>query len=155
MKETQKNPVGRPTEYDAKKHCELVYNYCLLGATDEQLAEFLNICTATLYNWKNTYPDFLEAINSGKQNADAMVAKSLFHRALGYSHKEDDIRTCDNQVVITETTKHYPPDTTACIFWLKNRRRDQWRDKPLESEESEDTIESVTVNVKSAKKTRD
>ena len=119
------------------------------------MAEFLIICTATLYNWKNTYPDFLEAINSGKQNADAMVAKSLFHRALGYSHKEDDIRTCDNQVVITETTKHYPPDTTACIFWLKNRRRDQWRDKPLESEESEDTIESVTVNVKSAKKTRD
>lgn len=62
--------------------------------------------------------------------ADAEVADRLYQRALGYTHVEDDIRVCDGVIITTPTTRHYPPDTTACIFWLKNRRPDLWRDKP-------------------------
>lgn len=50
--------------------------------------------------------------------------------ALWATHVEDDIRVCDGVIITTPTTRHYPPDTTACIFWLKNRRPDLWRDKP-------------------------
>lgn len=121
--------LGRPTLYDAEKHCELATNYCLLGCTDEQLADFFDVHVDTIYEWKKVHPEFSEAIKKGKEQADAMVAQSLFHRALGYSHPEDDIRTCDNNIVITPTIKHYPPDTTAAIFWLKNRRKENWRDK--------------------------
>lgn len=61
--------------------------------------------------------------------ADAKVVASLYKRANGYSHPALDIRTVDGEVVETEYTKHYPPDTVACIFWLKNRRPDLWRDR--------------------------
>ena len=57
------------------------------------------------------------------------MASKLFHRATGYEHPEDDIKSVNGEIVITPTVKHYPPDTTAAIFWLKNRRPDLWRDK--------------------------
>lgn len=65
----------------------------------------------------------------GKGAADAAVASKLFHRATGYEHPEDDIRAVNGEIVITPTIKHYPPDTTAAIFWLKNRQPAKWRDK--------------------------
>ena len=79
------------------------------------------------------YPKFLESIKKGKINADANVAKSLYHRACGYQHKEDKIfhnpsaKKKKDRVVIVPTTKHYPPDTAAAFIWLKNRAG--WRDK--------------------------
>lgn len=113
------------TEYD-----ELAYNYALLGVTDKQLAEFFGVCEATLNNWKNDHPSFLESLKRGKSQADAMVAKSLFHRALGYSHPETKIATRDGQITDTlDIEKHYAPDPTAAIFWLKNRQPEIWRDK--------------------------
>jgi hypothetical protein len=46
---------------------------------------------------------------------------------------------------IVPYTEHYPPDTTACIFWPKNRRRDKWRDKhEIEHDVSEDFAEKLT-----------
>lgn len=127
-------PGGRPSKYkpefveQARKMC------ALLGATDRELAEFFEVSEATLNTWKIEHPEFLEALKSGKESADARVEKSLYQRAIGYSHPEDDIRTVAigdgmSEITITPTVKHYPPDTTACIFWLKNRRKDQWRDK--------------------------
>ena len=107
----------------------------MLGATDKDLASVFEVSLSTIEAWKRDKVEFLNALKRGKRIADAEVASKLFHRATGYEHPEDDIRTVSmgdgagSEIVITPTVKHYPPDTTAAIFWLKNRRPDLWRDK--------------------------
>ncbi len=125
---------GRPSSYKPE-YAELAHKFCLLGATDERLAELFGVCIATLHNWRSAHPQFLEAVKRGKDIADAEVAAALFHRAKGYTHPEDDIRTISlpagggSEIVITATTKHYPPDTAAAMNWLKNRQPETWREK--------------------------
>lgn len=120
--------VGRPSLY-RDEYAQQVEKLCKLGATDKEIAEFFEIAESTLNAWKLDYPEFSEALKNGKTIADAEVASKLFHRATGYEHGEDDIRAVNGEIVITPTVKHYPPDTTAAIFWLKNRQRGKWTDK--------------------------
>lgn len=122
------NAGGRPTKY-REDYPKRAYKLCLLGATDKQLADFFEIEESTLNNWKLEYPEFMESLKAGKSDADAVIAQSLFHRAKGYSHPEDKIFNEDGEAMIVPTVKHYAPDTTACIFWLKNRQKDKWRDR--------------------------
>lgn len=122
------NKGGRPTDFK-EEYNELAYKFCLLGATDKKLGEFFGVDESTINNWKNAHPEFLESIKKGKCQADATVAESLFHRAKGYSHPEDKIFNNDGEEMIVATTKHYPPDATSAIFWLKNRQPKEWRDK--------------------------
>ncbi len=97
----------------------------LLGATDEELASIFGVSAEMLRDWLGAAPEFAAALQAGRELADAEVADRLFRRALGYSH--DAVRIfSDHKVSYTE---HYPPDTAACIFWLKSRQRDKWRDK--------------------------
>lgn len=145
--------LGRPTKYRPDYHPAWAEKLAKLGATDEDIAGALDICVATLYNWKNEHPAFLEALKGGKIMADAEVASKLFHRATGYQHPDVDVKVIDGQIVITDLVKHYPPDTTAAIFWLKNRRPDLWRDKPPESTDNEESKPvKVVVEVKDARK---
>jgi len=136
-------PAGRPTLYQPE-YPEQAFKLCLLGATDKDLASFFCVEESTINNWKLAHPEFLEAIKGGKDEADANVAKSLYQRALGYSHPEIDIRVANGEIVETPITKHYPPDATSAIFWLKNRQRDKWRDK-VEQELSGDV--GLTVQI--------
>jgi len=121
--------MARPSKYQPV-FAEQAAKLCRLGATEKDLADFFEVSERTLLTWKGQHPEFLLALKQGKALADAEVADRLYQRALGYSHPEDDIRVCDGVIVTTPTMKHYPPDTTACIFWLKNRRPDRWRDRP-------------------------
>lgn len=121
--------MGRPSKYD-EKYAEQARKLCALGATDAELADFFEVAVSTLNLWKVEHPAFSESLKVGKAPADERVKMSLFHRATGYSHPEDDIRVIENQIVITPTIKHYPPDTTACIFWLKNRLPEEFRASP-------------------------
>jgi len=73
--------------------------------------------------------EFCNALKAGKSSADDRVERSLYERANGYTHVEDKIFMHEGQPVIVPTKKHYPPDTTAGIFWLKNRRAEDWREK--------------------------
>jgi hypothetical protein len=102
---------------------------CALGATDVEIADFFGVNVATLYRWKADHSEFGDALKVGKESADERVERSLYWRAMGYEHDEVDIRVVNGEVVQTPIRKYYPPDTTACIFWLKNRRKEQWRDK--------------------------
>ena len=120
--------MARPTKYK-EEYPKQAYKLCLIGATDAQLANFFEVTESTLNNWKHEYPEFLESLKEGKQIADGEVAKSLFHRAKGYSHKAVHISNYQGEITQTEIIKEYPPDTTACIFWLKNRQSEMWRDK--------------------------
>lgn len=127
----QANPPkkrGRPPTF-RPEYVDLVRKFCRLGATDEELAQLFNVSLRTLNNWKTQNAEFLQALREGKAISDAEVSDKLFKRATGYSHEEDDIRVVAGEIVITPTIKHYPPDTTACIFWLKNRQPDRWREK--------------------------
>ncbi|QSB03228.1 helix-turn-helix domain-containing protein [Methylomonas sp. EFPC1] len=128
MPNTKKPTVGRPTALKPE-FIDQAYNYCLLGATDAQLAGFFGVSEKTINTWKKQAPEFADSLKRGKTLADAQVANSLFHRATGYSHPETKVNIADGQVILTDVTKHHPPDTTAAIFWLKNRQPDKWRDK--------------------------
>lgn len=145
-------PIGRPTDY-RPEYDEQAYNYCLLGATDKQLAAFFDVSEQTINAWKHKHPSFFESLRKGKEVADAKVAHALYSRAIGYSHDEEDIRVADGKIVITPTIKHYPPDPTSMIFWLKNRQPKLWRDKPEEEAGSGDgQIQKVQIEVISADK---
>jgi len=120
--------AGRPEQFKAD-YIKLAYQFCLLGATDEDLAKNFEVSVTTLNNWKIKHPEFLVSIKKGKEQADAEVASKLFHRATGYQHDDIDIKMYEGQIIETPLIKHYPPDTTAAIFWLKNRQPAKWRDK--------------------------
>jgi hypothetical protein len=119
---------GRPSKY-RPEFVEQAKKLCRLGATDIEIADFFDVNVATLYRWKNENEDFCESLKVSKETADDRVERSLFTRALGYLHDDVDIRVVDHKVVMTPIRKYYPPDTTACIFWLKNRKPDLWREK--------------------------
>jgi len=120
---------GRPTSYK-EEYNEQAYKLCLLGSTDVEMADFFGVAESTLNNWKKDYPEFLESLKKGKSFADANIASRLYQRAMGYQGKET--KTATHEGIITdaqEYVKDYAPDTTAAIFWLKNRQRDKWRDR--------------------------
>jgi transcriptional regulator with XRE-family HTH domain len=121
-------PAGRPSKIK-KIDLSDVKHYASKGYTDKQLAKVFGVTEQTINNWKKDYPEFFESLKSGKFLADKKVEASLYQRACGYSHPDVDIRTIQDRVVITPIIKHYPPDTTACIYWLKNRDPEKWPDR--------------------------
>ena len=130
----KKNPAekkkrGRKSEYRIE-YADQALKLCLLGAIDKELAEFFSVSVQTLNKWKKDYPEFLESLKKGKNIADANVASRLYNRAIGYSCKATKFATSEGKITDSkEYIEHYPPDTTAAIFWLKNRQPEKWRDK--------------------------
>ena len=136
--------VGRPSKYK-EEYCEQAEKLARLGATNKEMADFFGVTEQTLNNWKNEYGGFFESLKKGKIESDARVADSLYQRAIGYEHPEDKIFVDKGKPIIVPTIKHYPPDPTAAIFWLKNRRANDWRDK-REVETSVATDQDKMVN---------
>lgn len=100
------------------------------GLTDEQIAENIGINVCTLYDWKNKYPNIADALKDGKDVADRQVENALFKSALGYTFDEVTKELKDDELVVTKVVhKEVQPNTTAQIFWLKNRKRAEWRDR--------------------------
>ena len=100
------------------------------GLTDEQIAGNIGISRSTLSEWKTKYPDISDALKKGKDIVDIEVENALLKRALGYQYTETTRERVAGEMMITKTVvKEVQPDTTAQIFWLKNRRPDIWRDK--------------------------
>lgn len=121
-------PAGRPTLYQEDFN-EQVEKLCKLGATDNEIADFFEVDVSTINNWKIAHPQFFESIKKGKILADSNVAERLYQRALGFEHDSEEIKVSDGEVIRVPIRKIYPPDPTAAIFWLKNRRSKEWRDK--------------------------
>lgn len=122
------------------------------GLTEEQIAHNMGISRKTLYEWKSKYSDICDTLKRGKEVVDIQVENALLKRALGYSYKEVtrekifNLETGQYELMPTkEVTKEVVPDTTAQIFWLKNRRPDMWRDKKdVSVEGSLNTASSLT-----------
>ena len=96
------------------------------GLTDEQVAKNIGINRDTLYRWKKDYPDISDALKRGKEVVDRQVENALLRRALGYEYDEVTFEDGDE---VKRVRKQVVPDTTAQIFWLKNRKPEDWRDK--------------------------
>lgn len=147
--------VGRPTKYK-EEYAELAYKFSLLGAIDAQLAQLLEISESTLNNWKHEHPEFLESIKRGKEIADVEVVEALRKRAIGYSYEEVKTEESDQGKRKTVTTKEVIPDTTAQIFWLRNRQPDKWSNNPVPDDEASiATPVQIVVNVQDARKDDD
>lgn len=132
-----KRGKGRPDKYKSEYNVQ-VLKLCVLGATDVEIANFFEVAESTINLWKKKYPDFSESIKKGKMEADANVASSLYQRATGYKTKTQKafkVRTTRNgegsseDVKVVTVEEAHAPDTTAIIFWLKNRRPGEWADK--------------------------
>ncbi len=119
---------GRPTDYRPEYAKQALY-LCKLGATDAEMAEFFGCSVPTLYRWQVENQEFHKSIKLGKKEPDDRVERSLYQRAVGYSHPDVHISNYQGQVTITPIVKHYPPDVAAAFIWLKNRRPEFWRDK--------------------------
>lgn len=119
--------MARPTLYKPE-YAKQAGKLCSLGATDAMLADFFEVTVSTINLWKIKHPEFSESIKEYKQVADDHIERSLYQRAMGYEHDEVDLRVIQNEVIATPIRKFYPPDTTAAIFWLKNRKPKEWRE---------------------------
>lgn len=112
------------------------------GYTDEQIATSIGIHVSTLYEWKNKYSELAEALKSQKDVVDIGVEDALYKKTQGYNAKilktfklkkisyDSEGRRCEEEYLQqAEDEVHIPADTTAQIFWLKNRQPTKWRDK--------------------------
>lgn len=133
MADDNSKDMGRPTDYDPTFAVQ-AKKLCRLGATDGELAEFFGVSTRTIHRWKHIHDDFCHSIRSGKEKADERVERSLYQKAVGYDFTEQQavkikVDQHKEEVEVVNVERHAPADTTAAIFWLKNRRKNDWRDK--------------------------
>lgn len=125
-------------ETQIKDKLILVEDWARNGLTDEQIANNLGISKTTFYKYKKEHSELSELLKKGKEVIDTQVENALLKRALGYTYEEQSTETFLNGNVKKKTiTKHIPGDTTAQIFWLKNRRPDKWRDKNVVEHQGE------------------
>ncbi|BDU82513.1 helix-turn-helix domain-containing protein [Clostridium perfringens] len=123
-------------ETHVKDKLMLVEAWARNGLTDEQISKKLGISKDTFYKYKKDYSDFSDSLKRGKEVIDVEVENALLKRALGYKYDEvtkeliEDEETGISELKVTKVvTKEVIPDTTAQIFWLKNRKPEEWRDK--------------------------
>lgn len=126
----EKRGRGRPSKYEPQ-FAEQAEKLCKLGATDADLADFFNVATRTVERWKAEHEDFCRALKDAKEVADQRVERSLYQRAVGY--QVDSVKIFmpagAAEPVYAEFRENVQPDTTAAIFWLKNRKPETWKDK--------------------------
>ena len=131
---------GHPSTY-RDEFADQAYKYCLLGATNEELAMVFGCPMKSIRTWLATRPAFRDAVYKGRDFADANVAYGLYRRAVGFEHTiMTSVLDKDGNVVEVPETKYYPPDPKAAMHWLAVRRQGAWKLKD----------ESSTVNINQA-----
>jgi hypothetical protein len=132
---------------DIKDKLILIEGWARDGLTDEQIYNNLGISKDTFYRYKREHQDFSDILKKGKEVVDRQVENALLKRALGYTYVETKTEESEKDGIKTTTTvKEVVPDTTAQIFWLKNRKRNEWRDKQ-EIEHSGETTSNVNIDM--------
>jgi hypothetical protein len=116
---------GRPSLYQPE-FAEQAFELCLAGATNLDLADTFDVGHSTIDNWLHKHPEFAQAVRRGRALADGKVAHGLYSRAVGYSYETTRVVLYKGEPVVLPHTVHKPPDVRAGIFWLCNRRPEQW-----------------------------
>lgn len=140
MAQMTEKKKGRPTKYK-KEYDHIAESVCELGGTTPEIARTLSVAISTVNKWIAEIPSFSDAVKQGKALADNKVQQSLYNRAIGCSVTDSDIRVIEGKIVITDLDKNFPPDTTAALAWLHNRKRDKW--KPRRASEDTGVVEEV------------
>lgn len=135
--------LSKINEWLEKDKLILLEGWARDGLTDEQIAKNMGIVPSTLYEWKKKSKEFSETLKKGKEVVDFEVENALLKRALGYEYEEE---TYENGILIKKVKKQVAPDTTAMIFWLKNRKKTQWREK-VEVVKTDDDLQKINKNV--------
>lgn len=148
---------GKYEEWLEKDKLILLEGWARDGLTDEQIAKNIGINVATLYGWKNKYNNINNALKKGKEVVDIEVESALYRRAIGYEYEEttQEIRTDANgnqEKHMKKTKKFMPPDVTAQIFWLKNRKPQKWRDKQVIEANAEGQLAQLIDGLKEPEK---
>lgn len=132
------------TKYDPDTFPQLAYQYAREGYQNKEIAVSLGINESTMYEYIKRHPEFADALKRGKAPVDVEVEQTLLKRAKGYTYEAEEIEYGPGGNILCRKTKteHVKPDTTAMIFWLKNRRPDRWRDK-----QDVDHSGSITVQI--------
>lgn len=121
---------GKYQEWLTKEGLLRLQGWARDGLSDEQMAANMGINAATLYRWKNEHREICNALKEGKDAVDRQVENALLKSALGYKYDEVTEERRDDMLVVTKVVhKEVQPNTTAQIFWLKNRKRIEWRDR--------------------------
>lgn len=126
-------PAGRPTLFKPE-YVEKAQKLANLGLTDAEMAEWFEVSERTLHRWKIDSEEFCQALTIGKDHADERVKRGLYQKATGFDFTEQQaikvkVSQYEERVEVVDVVRHQPPDTTAGIFWLKNRDKANWRDK--------------------------
>ena len=148
-----KEKGGRPSKYRPEFAVQ-AEKLCKLGATDQELADFFEVDVRTVYRWKGEHDEFCQSQKVGKVHADDRVERSLYQQAIGYEQDEVKIfmpATAEAPVYAPYRAR-IAPNVTAAIFWLKNRRPEQWRDKPEGAEDGGPPPTAVRIEVVSGRK---
>ncbi len=126
--------MANTLKYNSEYHDDWAWSLAVKGATDAEVATAMRVSRKTINSWKKTYPSFALALNEGKDIADSKVERGLYNNAIGYYVDEEERTIEVNKDGTTKlgdlrTKKRYVTgNTTAQIFWLKNRKKEQWRD---------------------------
>ena len=110
-------------------HLDQVRAIAMRGLDEEQISELFDISPRQLEAWKEQYPSFADALESGYTDADAAVLSALYQSAVGYTHDEEKIFQWDGEIIRADTIKHYKPDINAIKLGLTNRQRERWSDR--------------------------
>jgi hypothetical protein len=124
----KRGPKNGPSKWGKVDPVRVVKKMGELGATNQQMATALGISVPTLIAWQKKSPQLFNTIKLAKEEADQRVERGLFARATGFNHVAVKIMVVEGKVRKVKYIEQYPPDTTACIFWLKNRKPGQWVD---------------------------
>ena len=135
--------LGKINEWLEKDKLILLEGWARDGLTDEQIAKNIGISRASLYEWKKKEVDIFDALKKGKEVIDFEVENALLKRALGYEYEEE---IYENGILTKKVKKQVAPDTTAQIFWLKNRKKEQWREK-VEVVKTDEDLQNINKNI--------
>lgn len=145
-------PAGRPSGYTPKFHIPWVRSLARRGLTVKEIADEIGVAKSTLCKWVSENPDLSDALNEGRDIADSVVEESLYRLACGHTvqtkktivsaGKDGDQKPARIEIVEQEVS----PNATACIFWLKNRKRMHWTDRQeVQLEASNDSETDVVI----------
>lgn len=132
--------------YRPQVYPELVFKYCLLGATDLQLCDLMDISHDTLAQWRKQHPLFNRSIVEGRAMADAEVAHSLYQCAKGYTREEVKIFQYRGVPIVVPYEHYYAPDVRAATYWLSLRQKDRWSQPQAIDVQARTVVETKVIS---------